>query len=113
MSNVWKWSVFVLTLGCGAAEAPPSFLSRAQVDEVMTSAHADFARCGRDAQARGVRVETRFRIDLNGTVTSAEIVEPSSENEALEACLLQTIGALRFPEPDRGEVNVTYPLEFH
>ena len=59
------------------------------------------------------RVAVHFVIGRSGAVSKAEIDPSSTLADAdLGACLVTAFKALSFPQPEGGEVGVTYPMVF-
>jgi hypothetical protein len=58
------------------------------------------------------RVATRFVIARDGTVSFASRDEPDTDfaDPAVVACIVRAFGALSFPQPETGTVDVVYPL---
>lgn len=76
--------------------------------------------CYDDALTRneqlGGRVSFTFTIhakDGEGRVDEGEVAETELDSPFFEACVLQQLGAARFPSPPEGEVlEITYPFVF-
>ncbi|HEX7668589.1 MAG TPA: AgmX/PglI C-terminal domain-containing protein, partial [Polyangiaceae bacterium] len=70
------------------------------------------AGLGRSATLQG-KVEVRFKIELDGKVSSAETTKETTlaDPEAVE-CMLGVYRSLAFPNPDGGTVTVLYPIVF-
>ncbi|WP_437757051.1 AgmX/PglI C-terminal domain-containing protein [Sorangium sp. So ce1389] len=65
----------------------------------------------RDASLQG-RVAVRFTIDPSGAVANARDGGSDLPDAAVVSCVVRAFGALSFPAPERGSVNVVYPLQF-
>ncbi len=51
-----------------------------------------------------------FDIDANGKTTNAKTL--GSMNDDVEKCLIEVVTKLSFPKPQKGSVNVSYPMTF-
>ncbi|MED5370776.1 MAG: AgmX/PglI C-terminal domain-containing protein [Myxococcota bacterium] len=59
------------------------------------------------------QVVVRFRIETDGRVTRQEVKESTLSSPPVEACLLEVVDGLQFPEPKGdGVVWVRYPFSF-
>jgi hypothetical protein len=58
------------------------------------------------------QITTRFEIDGNGLVTSANIADSSLKDPTVEACVARGFGAISFPKPSGGAVKVSYTIAF-
>ncbi|MCB9597260.1 MAG: AgmX/PglI C-terminal domain-containing protein [Sandaracinaceae bacterium] len=65
----------------------------------------------RQPNLRG-RIEIRWRIARNGTVSSASRASSTMQNARVEGCIVRQVRRWRFPEPDGGEVDVNFPFIF-
>jgi len=66
----------------------------------------------RSDPSTGGRIETKFRIALDGTVSSAVVVSSRDAGapDALHECVRGVFKALTFPPPEGGVVTIIYPL---
>ena len=92
------------------------YLSPEQINRVVRANAAAIRYCyevevQRQPNLRG-RVAINWRINLQGSVTSARVAESTLGNARVEGCMVRQIRRWRFPEPDGGEVVVTYPFIF-
>lgn len=92
------------------------YLSAEQIDRVVRANQAAVRYCyevevQRQPNLRG-RVEIGWRINLQGRVTAARVAQSSLRNPRVEGCIVRQVRRWRFPQPDGGEVNVTYPFIF-
>ncbi len=62
------------------------------------------------AGARGGRVVLQFRVDADGRVREACVVEDETDDGVLRACLLRAARELSFPAPVGGSLDVALPL---
>ncbi len=65
----------------------------------------------RNPNLRG-RIEIRWRIARNGTVSSASRASSTMGNAGVEGCIVRQVRRWRFDEPDGGEVDVNFPFIF-
>ena len=92
------------------------YLSAEQINRVVRANQAAVRYCyevevQRQPNLRG-RVEIRWRINLQGAVTSSGVASSTLRNARVEGCIVRQVRRWRFPRPDGGEVNVTYPFIF-
>ncbi len=92
------------------------YLSPEQINRVVMANQAAIRYCyevevQRQPNLRG-RVSINWRINLQGSVTSARVAESTLRNARVEGCMVRQIRRWRFPQPDGGEVVVTYPFIF-
>ncbi len=92
------------------------YLSPEQINRVVRANQAAIRYCyevqvQRQQNLRG-RVSIQWRINLQGSVTSARVANSSLNNASVEGCMVRQIRRWRFPQPDGGEVVVTYPFIF-
>jgi TonB family protein len=60
----------------------------------------------------GGKVVVRFVIGANGAVTEAEIESNTMQDDAVGECIVANIKRFRFPPPEGGSVEVSYPFVF-
>ncbi len=92
------------------------YLSAEQINRVVRANQAAIKYCyevevQRQPNLRG-RVEINWRIALNGTVSTARVARSTLRNARVEGCMVRQIRRWRFPQPDGGQVTVTYPFIF-
>jgi hypothetical protein len=67
----------------------------------------------RKSPALSGRIAIHFVISRSGEVTHGSVAEGSTIDDAdFRACLVDAFGKLSFPQPEGGEVGVTYPMFF-
>lgn len=99
--------------------APPrvsGYLSPEQIMRVVRRNQSAVRYCyenelQRQPSLRG-RIEIRWRIARNGTVSSASRASSTMQNARVEGCIVRQVRRWRFPEPDGGEVDVNFPFIF-
>ena len=64
----------------------------------------------RDNPSLEGRVVTRFTVDRQGMVSSAQDGGSTMPNSAVVSCVVKAFYSLSFPEHDGGIVTVVYPL---
>ncbi|MEM9190167.1 MAG: AgmX/PglI C-terminal domain-containing protein [Myxococcota bacterium] len=92
------------------------YLSPEQINRVVRANSAAIRYCyeievQRQPNLRG-RVSIQWRINLQGGVTTARVASSSLGNASVEGCIVRQVRRWRFPQPDGGEVSVTYPFIF-
>ena len=92
------------------------YLSPEQINRVVRANQAAIRYCyevevQRQPNLRG-RVSINWRINLQGAVTSARVAQSTLNNARVEGCMVRQIRRWQFPQPDGGEVVVTYPFIF-
>ncbi|MBX3251038.1 MAG: energy transducer TonB [Myxococcales bacterium] len=92
------------------------YLSAEQINRVVRANAAAIRYCyevevQRQPNLRG-RVEIAWRINRQGAVTTSRVASSTLNNARVEGCIVRQVQRWRFPEPDGGEVNVTYPFIF-
>lgn len=92
------------------------YLSAEQINRVVRANSAAIRYCyevevQRQPNLRG-RVEINWRINLQGSVTTARVASSTLRNARVEGCMVRQIRRWRFPQPDGGQVVVTYPFIF-
>jgi hypothetical protein len=92
------------------------YLSAEQINRVVRANQAAIRYCyevevQRQPNLRG-RVSIQWRINLQGSVTSARVASSTLNNANVEGCMVRQIRRWRFPQPDGGEVVVSYPFIF-
>jgi len=92
------------------------YLSAEQINRVVRANQAAIRYCyetevQRQPNLRG-RIAIQWRINLQGSVTTARVAQSTMRNARVEGCMVRQIRRWRFPHPDGGEVVVTYPFIF-
>ena len=94
-------------------------LSDGQIRATFARAAADFRACYRQRLEARSRKELAGQVLLSlditpaGSVSAIDVVDNTTLDKRLEACVVERVKTLRFPEPKYGgPVNVTFPLEF-
>ena len=79
---------------------------------VRTTSAVSAAATKRAARQPGLagRVVTRFTVDRQGMVSSAQDGGSSLPNPGVVACVIKSFYSLSFPEHEGGIVSVVYPL---
>ena len=74
---------------------------------------ASFRQClEMETIATAVRRTVMFTIDSDGVPRDVIIAELTMNTPSFDACLIERVGAMRFPAPKGGVVTVAYPLLF-
>jgi hypothetical protein len=92
------------------------YLSAEQIMRVVRQNQAQVRYCyenelQRQPNLRG-RIEVRWRVARNGTVSSASIGSSTMHNGRVEGCIVRQVRRWRFDQPDGGEVSVNFPFIF-
>ncbi|MBK8170925.1 MAG: AgmX/PglI C-terminal domain-containing protein [Sandaracinaceae bacterium] len=92
------------------------YLSPEQINRVVRANQAAIRYCyelqvQRQPNLRG-RIEIQWRINLQGSVTTARVESSSMHSADVEGCIVRQIRRWRFDQPDGGEVVVSYPFIF-
>jgi hypothetical protein len=92
------------------------YLSPEQINRVVRANAAAIRYCyemevQRQPSLRG-RIEIQWRINLQGSVTTARVENSTMHNASVEGCIVRQIRRWRFDQPDGGEVVVSYPFIF-
>jgi TonB family protein len=107
----------VIDVGLGQAEGDdPLYLSEAQIERVVRRRMRALRFCYELGLARNHRLggslAVQWRIGRSGRVTNARVVRSTLRDPRVEGCAVREIRTWSFPEPDGGEVLVTYPFLF-
>ncbi len=99
-----------------AAPRVNGYLSAEQINRVVRANSAAIRYCyevevQRQPNLRG-RIEIQWRINLQGGVTMSRVDSTTMNNPRVEGCMVRQIRRWTFPQPDGGEVVVTYPFIF-
>ena len=109
-------------IGCGGAVAPkpvksaPAELPELEPRRVVTAMRgyeAEIRKCFFRAPSESGFVRVRFQVDRLGVVNEVDVRDSTIENDAVEGCLKEQTGALRFGElsqPGKGEWTYVYRL---
>lgn len=92
------------------------YLSPEQINRVVRANQAAIRYCyelqvQRQPNLRG-RIEIQWRINLQGSVTTARLETSSMHSADVEGCIVRQVRRWRFDQPDGGEVVVSYPFIF-
>jgi hypothetical protein len=92
-------------------------LDPAVIQKVVRANFDPMRRCYEDALKRNRnlqgRVATKFVIDREGAVTSAEDFHSDIPDREVIKCVVDQYRALHFPKPEGGIVTVVYPIIFN
>lgn len=102
--------------GVQLEKTSPGTLDLAQVDNVVESGFALFARCYRDGVQRNSNmdgaVRLRFVVGRHGDVRLVEDGGSDLTDRQVIDCVAEGFYALRFPEPQRGDAHLVYRIHF-
>jgi len=92
------------------------YLSPEQINRVVRARSAVLRFCyeselQRNPGLRG-RIVIDWRINLQGRVTRSSVGSSTMNNPRVEGCLSRQVRSFVFPQPDGGEVQVSYPFLF-
>ena len=91
-------------------------LSREEIQRTLRRNMASIRHCYEQQVARQPnlegRVNVRFTIAPDGSVSSADIASSTLGDVGVEACIKRAVTRIRFPQPQGGSVVVTYPFTF-
>jgi hypothetical protein len=91
-------------------------LSSDDIDNVVEAGYPLFARCYRDGMSRnntlGGTVRLHFAISPSGAVSEVSDGGSDLSDRQVVDCVAEGFYALRFPEPEHGQVNVLYRIRF-
>jgi TonB family protein len=118
-------SLFLLLCACATQGSPEidtvkpteGSLDKGVIDEYIKRHMRQLRACYEKEQKKHPKLEGKvnahFVIDGSGRVVSAELVESTLKNKAVEACVLGVFQGIVYPEPkDGGTIEVDYPLSF-
>jgi hypothetical protein len=98
----------------GAGAHVSGFLSKEQINRVVQANRAAIKYCFEAALQQNPRlqgaVHAYWRIDRQGNVSTTRVAKSTLGDAKVEGCILRQIKRWKFPEPDGGEVEVTYPF---
>ena len=104
-----------LSLG-SAGPRVSGFLSAEQINRVVQANRAALKYCFETALQRKPKlqgsIDAYWRIDRKGMVSTTRVAKSTLDDPGVEGCILRQIKRWKFPEPDGGEVDVTYPFLF-
>ena len=99
-----------------AAPRVSGYLSQEQIMRVVRRNQAAVRYCYENELQRqpnlSGRIEIRWRIARNGSVSSASRASSTMRNARVEGCIVRQVRRWRFPQPDGGEVDVNFPFIF-
>lgn len=99
-----------------AAPRVSGYLSPEQIMRVVRRNQAAVRYCYENELQRqpnlAGRIEIRWRIARNGSVTTSRVGSSTMRNARVEGCIVRQVRRWRFPEPDGGEVDVNFPFIF-
>lgn len=92
------------------------YLSPEQIARVVRAHSSALRYCyevevQRQPSLRG-RIVASWQISLSGSVSSARIDSSTMSNPRVEGCIARQIRRWHFPQPDGGEVRVSFPFVF-
>jgi hypothetical protein len=94
----------------------PGSLSSDDIDNVVEAGYPLFARCYRDGVSRNNTldgtVRLHFAISPSGAVSEVSDGGSDLSDRQVVDCIAEGFYALRFPEPQHGQVNVLYRIGF-
>jgi len=94
----------------------PGTLPSDAIDNVVAAGYPLFARCYRDGVNRndslGGTLRLRFAISPSGRVTEVSDGGSDLSDRQVIDCIAEGFYALRFPQPEHGQVNVLYKIAF-
>ncbi len=86
------------------------------IDNVITAGYPLFARCYRDGESRNNdldgTVRLHFVVGVQGSVSDVSDGGSDLSDRQVVDCIAEGFYALRFPEPQRGTVQVLYRIGF-
>lgn len=101
-------------VGLGVAPQGPGHLDRDVIRRVVQRHVPDVRDCYEDALVASPglqgRVAVRFVIGVAGRVRSAVVAESTVGSQVVEDCIAGEVATWRFPQPEGGEVVVSYPF---
>lgn len=99
-----------------AADKASSALAPDTIRRVVRNANAKFLACYQAALQKNPtlagRVTVKFTIDKNGAPKAVTVAGGDLTDKSVGQCLTKAVASLTFPQPDRGEVLVSYPFAF-
>lgn len=91
-------------------------LSQGQINSVIHANRAQIWECYERELANAPdlngKLEIKIVIAASGTVSSATVVQSTTQSPELDGCVANTVAKLTFPKPQGGVVVVTYPFVF-
>jgi len=97
-------------------ERPAGFCEASAVRQVMQGRSGAFRACYETALQRlgdlAGRVELRFTIEPDGSVSGIVVTADDLKNKDVSACLARQVAGLKFPKPDGGICVIRWPFKF-
>ena len=95
---------------------PAGFCDKAAVQRVMMGRSGAYRACYElELQRRpdiAGRVELRFTIEPDGSVSGVTVTYSDLNNKNVETCLIKQVSTLQFPKPDGGICVIRWPFKF-
>lgn len=86
------------------------------IQRVVRANFSEFRRCYEGGLKKNPnlsgRVNVRFVIAKDGSVSNVGEKDSDLPDEAVKACIIRAFSSLKFPEPEGGIVTVVYPIMF-
>jgi hypothetical protein len=99
-----------------AAAKASSALAPDTIRRVVRNANSKFLACYQAGLQKNPtlagRVTVKFTIDKNGAPKAVTVAGGDLSDKSVGQCLTKAVSSLTFPQPDRGEVVVSYPFAF-
>ena len=103
-------------MGPGLGPGSGGRLSSAEIQRVVRASMSNFRACYERAleSAPGLegKVTIAFTINTKGKVIAAADRDSTLSDKVVIDCVARAFGALEFPKPEGGNVDVVYPLAF-
>jgi len=97
-------------------ERPAGFCDKASVAKTITGRSGAYRACYEMELARNPdmegRIELRFTIEPDGSVSGSSVTDNTLGNKKVEACLVKQISGLKFAKPDGGVCVIRWPFKF-
>ena len=117
--KVLMLAIAALVLGSSLSFATESkgTIEKSRLEDAIKQHIDEFRLCYEERTMKGGapdsgKVVTIFTIGPEGRVTQAGIKSTSLKDPEIETCLVSVLKRTRFPKPNHGAVEVTYPFEF-
>lgn len=95
---------------------PAGFCEASAVRQVMQGRSGAYRACYETALQRvgdlAGRIELRFTIEPDGSVSGIAVTADDLKNKDVSACLLKQVSGLKFPKPDGGVCVIRWPFKF-
>ncbi len=89
-------------------------LPREIVQRIVRQRHAQLRRCYatglKDKATLKGRIAIRFTIDAAGTIVKPSLEASTLADKNVETCIVRTFASMKFPDPEKGNVSVSYEL---